>query len=344
VKDVTEDDVYLLPTGMTAIWTAHQLVLGTQPPAKSVCFGFPYTDTLKILQKWGPGCHFLGHGLDSDIDVLETIIKQELSTNPSALPIAALFVEFPSNPLLRSANISALRTLADKYDFLMVIDETIGNLVNVDVLQHADIVVSSLSKIFSGDANTMGGSLILNPRSRHYATLKAHMSATYEDTYFDEDAVFMERNSRNFARRIRIIDENTLAVCEYLRSRSISGGTSLPSPAIKEVFYPKYITPENYLSCKLPEGGYGGLFSLTFTSLAASQAFFDNMPFQKGPSLGTNFTLACPYTILAHYFELEWAAEYGVEEGLVRISVGMEEREGLLEGFKFALRAAEAAT
>lgn len=344
VRDVTEDDVYLFSTGMSAIWMAHQLVLGARPPAKSVCFGFPYTDTLKILQKWGPGCHFLGHGLDSDIGTLETIIKQELSANPSAPPIAALFVEFPSNPLLRSANISLLRALADKYDFLLVVDETIGNLVNVDVLQHADIVVSSLSKIFSGDANAMGGSLILNPQSRHYATLKAYLSATYEDTYFDEDAVFMERNSRNFTRRVRIIDENTLAVCEYLRSRSISGGTSLPSPAIKEVFYPKYITPENYLSCKLPEGGYGGLFSLTFTSLAASLAFFDNMPFQKGPSLGTNFTLACPYTILAHYFELGWAAEYGVEEGLVRISVGMEEREGLLEGFKVALRAAEAAT
>ncbi|KAG1851949.1 pyridoxal phosphate-dependent transferase [Suillus subluteus] len=330
VRDVTEDDVYLFSAGMAAIWTAHQLVLGTRPPAKSVCFGFPYTDTLKILQ-------------NGVLDTLETIIKQELSANPSALPIAALFAEFPSNPLLRSANLSLLRALADKYDFLLVIDETVGNLVNVDVLQHADVVVSSLSKIFSGDANAMGGSLILNPQGRHYATLKAYMSATYEDTYFDEDAVFMERNSRNFIRRIRVIDENTLAVCEYLRSRSISGGTTVSSPAIKEVFYPKYITPENYLSCKLPEGGYGGLFSLTFTSLAASQAFFDNMPFQKGPSLGTNFTLACPYTILAHYLELGWAAEYGVEEGLVRISVGMEEREGLLEGFKFALRAAEAA-
>lgn len=343
VKDVTEDDVYLFPTGMSAIWNAHQLILGTRPPVKSVCFGFTYTDTLKILQKWGPGCHFLGHGLDSDIDALETIIKQELSANPSALPITALFTEFPSNPLLRSADISVLRALADKYNFVIIIDETIGNFVNVDVLQHADVVVSSLSKIFSGDANTMGGSLILNPQSRHYATLKAHMSATYEDTYFDEDAIFMERNSRNFAWRIRIIDENTLAVCDFLRSRSIAGGTSIPSPVIKEVFYPKYITTENYLSCKLPEGGYGGLFSLTFTSTAASRAFFDNMPFQKGPSLGTNFTLACPYTILAHYFELGWAAEYGVEEGLVRISVGMEERQGLLEGFKVALRAAEAA-
>ncbi|KAG2356099.1 pyridoxal phosphate-dependent transferase [Suillus spraguei] len=289
---------------------------------------------LKFFKNGALGCHFLGHGLDSDIDTLETIIKQELSANPSALPVAALFVEFPSNPLLRSANMSLLRTLADKYDFLLVIDETIGNFVNVNVLQHADIVVSSLSKIFSGDANTMGGSLILNPQSRHYAALKAHMSATYEDTYFDEDAVFMERNSRNFARRIRIIDENTLAVCE----RNIPTITRHQRGLLPKIHHARKL-----LLMQAPGGRLRGLFSLTFTSPAASLAFFDNMPFQKGPSLGTNFTLACPYTILAHYLELGWAAEYGVEEGLVRISVGMEEREGLLEGFKAALRAAEAA-
>ena len=69
----------------------------------------------------------------------------------------ALFTEFPSNPLLRSANLPRLRGLADKYDFLIVIDETIGNFVNVEVLPYADMVVSSLTKVFSGASNVMGG-------------------------------------------------------------------------------------------------------------------------------------------------------------------------------------------
>lgn len=181
-------------------------------------------------------------------------------------------------------------------------------------------------------------SLVLNPKGRHYSTLKSHM-ATYEDTYFNEDALFMERNSRDFAQRVRAVDENTQAICAFLRSRSPTEGVA--SAAIKEVFYPKYSTPTNYLRCKLPEGGYGGLFSLTFTSMAASKAFFDALSCQKGPSLGTNFTLACPYTILAHYTELGWAAQYGVEEGLVRISVGMEDRDLLLHSFDAALKAAE---
>ena len=72
-------------------------------------------------------------------------------------PILALFTEFPSNPLLRSPNLPRLRALADKYDFLIVVDETVGNFVNVSVLPYADIVVSSLTKVFGGDSNVMGG-------------------------------------------------------------------------------------------------------------------------------------------------------------------------------------------
>lgn len=157
VESVSEDDVYLYPTGMSAIWSAHHLARMTRPEAKSICFGFPYTDTLKILEKWGAGCHFFGHGLDSDIDALEQTLESDSKANSTSPPALALFTEFPSNPLLRSADLPRLRALADKYDFLIVVDETIGNFVNVEVLKWADIVVSSLSKIFSGDANVMGG-------------------------------------------------------------------------------------------------------------------------------------------------------------------------------------------
>ncbi|KAF5379060.1 hypothetical protein D9615_005932 [Tricholomella constricta] len=345
VADVSENDVFLYPTGMAAIWNAHHIALAVRPAAKSVCFGFPYTDTLKILQKWGPGCYFFGEGIDSEIDDLEAVLEQEAARNPGTPPILALFTEFPSNPLLRSANLPRLRALADKYDFLIIIDETIGNFVNVEVLPYADIVVSSLSKVFSGVANVMGGSLVLNPGRRHYAALKAYLDSTFEDLYYDEDSLYMERNSRDFQRRIRIIDINTETVCDFLRAHSVAGGAA--SGVIKEVFYPKYITRENYEHCRIvspgTEGGFGGLFSLTFTSATASQAFFDALPCYKGPSLGTNFTLACPFTILAHYTELDWAAQYGVEEGLVRISVGMEEAQALLRSFEVALKAAEAA-
>lgn len=180
VKGLSEDDVYLYPGGMSAIFHAFQTVLTTEQKkqgkgkaresenhiGKSVCFGFPYTDTLKILQKWGPGCEFFGRGLDSDLVSLENMLRERqerYKANPSSVdpndkPILSLFAEFPSNPLLRSPDLGKLRELADKYEFYIVIDETVGGFVNVETLPFADIVVSSLTKIFSGDSNVMGGS------------------------------------------------------------------------------------------------------------------------------------------------------------------------------------------
>lgn len=95
--------------------------------------------------------------MDEDIDALEALLESESKLDPTKLPVLALFTEFPSNPLLRSPNLPRLRALADKYDFLMVVDETIGNFVNVEVLPYADVVVSSLTKVFSGASNVMGG-------------------------------------------------------------------------------------------------------------------------------------------------------------------------------------------
>jgi cystathionine gamma-synthase len=317
---------------------------------KSVCFGFPYTDTLKILEKFGPGCHFYGRGDDADLDALEALLAAQ---GPEDARVQALFCEFPSNPLLRSPPLARIRRLADTYGLLVVVDETIGNFVNVEVLPFADVLVSSLTKVFSGDANVMGGSLVLNPRGRAYSALREAASALYEDTFFAEDAIFMERNSRDFVRRVARIDANTLAVTELLWCEMLGRG-HYPG-VVKQVYYPKYQTRHYYDVCRrqhafasgtdeLAPGGYGGLFSITFTSLVASEAFYDNLACAKGPSLGTNLTLACPYTILAHYTELDWAAQFGVEQGLVRVSVGLEDVSWLRSIFTTALRAAAEAT
>ena len=123
-------------------------------------------DTLKVLEKWGPGAHFFGHGSDADLEALERLLASSNSSQnlhsinghqSSSPPIVALFCEFPSNPLLRSPNLKRLRALADEYNFLIVVDETVGSFVNVHVLPYVDMMATSLTKIFSGDTNVMGG-------------------------------------------------------------------------------------------------------------------------------------------------------------------------------------------
>ncbi|KAK9479245.1 pyridoxal phosphate-dependent transferase [Lipomyces japonicus] len=321
IEGLGEDDVFLYPTGMSSIFNAHQLLLSCFEPRESICFGFPYIDTLKILNKWGPGCFFYGNGEPEDLVEIEKFLQ-------AGNQILGFFCEFPSNPLLKSPNLKEIRRLADKYDFLVVVDETVGNFLNIHVLEYADIAVSSLTKVFSGDSNVMAGSLVLSPVSKYYNKLKTYLAEEYEDNFWAEDAIFLERNSRDVASRIHRINNNAEALSDLLSKQ----------PKVKQVFYPKLSpTRSFYDQCKTEQGGYGGLISIVFHNPESSKAFFDAVGTAKGPSLGTNFTLLCPYTVLAHYTEQEWAAQYGVDAHLVRISVGLEPTEELVGTFAKAL-------
>ena len=221
VADFSDDDIYLYPCGMNAIFNAHRTILAARGDMKSVMYGFPYVDTLKILQKFGPGCVFYGRGDAADLDDLEARLQ-------GGEKLLSLFCEFPGNPLLKSPDLPRIRALADKYDFVVVVDETIGNFLNVNVLQFADVVVSSLTKVFSGDSNVMGGGAILNPRGKFYAQLKETWEREHEDNYWAEDAIFMERNSRDFVSRIDRINANAEAVCEILRKNARGMSFNLP--------------------------------------------------------------------------------------------------------------------
>ncbi|CAK7208980.1 Cystathionine gamma-synthase [Sporothrix curviconia] len=341
VADVQEEDVYLVPCGMNAIFNAHRFLLRARPDKahlKSINFGFPYVDTLKILQKFGTGCLFYGHASETDLDDLEKRLKE-------GERFLGLFCEFPGNPLLTCPNLVRIRKLADKYDFAVVVDETIGTFANVNVLPYADVVVSSLTKIFSGDCNVMGGSLVLNRHQKElYAKLKEAAAVEYDpNSYWPEDAIFMERNSRDFAARVDRINANAQTICDVL----------LASSVVKQLNYPKYVPSRaNYEACRIGAtadsahghrvGGYGGLLSFSFHHKAQAIAFYDAVETAKGPSLGTNFTLTSPYVVLAHYQELDWCAGLGVDPDLIRVSVGLEEENALRECFETALAAAAA--
>lgn len=358
-----ERDVFLFPSGMASIFTAHRLLLkldslrvnrtrqsanaasaansgyaspnqgsasvvGYGPPyKKTVMFGFPYTDTLSILSKFNH-THFLGMGDSTAMDTLKEILH-------SGEQILAVFMETPSNPLLKMGDLLELKRLADIYGFYVVVDETAGGFVNIDVLPHADLVCSSLTKIFSGDSNVMAGSLVLNPSSRLYEFAQEFFrNGEYEDCLWCEDAIYLERNSRDFVTRTLKVNSN---------AEMLLNDVLIPEEGhlFSKIYYPRLTseeTKQNYdtVRCK-PDGGYGGLFSLTFYEIEQAKKFFNALELCKGPSLGTNFTLACPYAVLAHYAELEKVAQYGVETNLVRVSVGLEDAEHLRKVFRKAI-------
>ena len=65
---------------------------------------------------------------------------------------------------------------------------------------------------------------------------------------------------------------------------------------------------------------------------------YDALRISKGPSLGTEFSLACPYTLLAHYDEMDWVENCGVPRDLIRLSVGIEPIDQLTKALQEALK------
>ena len=316
VYDVPGDHIYIFGTGMDAVTTAHELGLAAKPGARSVQYGFPYVDVLKVQQEFGPGAHFYPHEGSDALGELDGFIKAEA--------ISSIVTEAPANPLLTTPDLAGLSARAVTAQALLIVDDTVATGLNIDVRPWADLIATSLTKNFSGHGDVMGGALIVNPKRPGAAMLRDRLAADFEDLLWWEDALVLEERGADFADRMAAINDNTLRLARFLDGHK----------AVEEVYYPGLGPDPHYEAIRRPHGGYGGLLSFLPRDCASNAApIFDRLRINKGPSLGTNYTLACPYTILAHYRELDWAQQCGVSQWLIRVSVGLEDADELIARF-----------
>jgi cystathionine gamma-synthase len=143
-------DVYLFPTGMAAIFTGYQTVKLNRG-TKVIQLGFPYVDTLKIIQKFGIGSVYIPYNSVADLHAVECALKGD--------DLSAVFCEIPGNPLLHTIELPALSSMLKLHGVPLVIDNTLGPWTNINLNPYADIIVTSLTKFFSGNTDVMGGSL-----------------------------------------------------------------------------------------------------------------------------------------------------------------------------------------
>ena len=114
---------------------------------------------------------------------------------------------------------------------------------------------------------------------------------------------------------MEIINNNTLEIVTFLKDH----------PAIEEVWYPNLTSKNIYDHYARKEKSYGGVLSFVLEYPKENTIpFYDKLDICKGPNLGTVYSLCCPFVMLAHYNELDWAEEAGVSRWLIRLSVGIE--------------------
>lgn len=319
------EDVYLFGSGMAAINAAYIATRHLDLDAPTAQFAFPYGDTLKLQDKFNKaGARFYSNGHDDDLKKLASDLKRT--------KISGLFCEFPTNPLLTSVDLPRLRALADQYRFPIIVDETLGACINQSTLPLSDISAISLTKFFSGTSDVMAGALIINSEAPFADHFRKQLKQIHEpEALHPADMIQLEIDSRDVRERVQQINRTTLAVCEYLAD----------NPAVESVYYPAITDREMYDRFKRPDGGYGGLLSCVLKDAAErTEAFYDALKITKGPNLGTSFSLCCPFVMLAHYEELDWAEAAGASRYLIRFSIGLEPADILISRIQSAIDAA----
>lgn len=321
--DCDPSDIFLTPTGMAAQWAALQAAQALHPGRPTVQLGFPYVDTLKLQQKWGHGV-FLLHDLDQAEKQLQQHLEQE--------PIAAVFCELPGNPLLGSADVRKISPMLREYGVPLVADDVVATPFNIDLGRCADLVATSLTKFVAGTCDVMGGAVICCPRSPWHHALRAQLQRLSPEPLWSADAAVILSGCRTLADRMQKHNAGGLFIAERLRTH----------PAVERVWYPKWQNPEAYEAIRRSNGGWGAVVTFLLRNAPkTAPRVYDRLEVCKGPSLGTVFTLACPFTLLAHYLELDWAEQCGVSPYLIRLSVGLEDPHDLWARLERALAAAD---
>ncbi|MBJ7256857.1 MAG: PLP-dependent transferase [Akkermansiaceae bacterium] len=312
---------FVFSSGMAAVTSVLRALPGMLDGKKTLQLEFPYVDCLKVQEHFGNGVVYLNQATGESFDEALMRIRQG--------EFAGVFTEVPSNPLLRTIDLHRVAKACEDSGTPLIIDDSSTGPLNVDALRFADVVTSSLTKWISGEGDVMAGMATVRANSPVAENMRTSLAldSTENAPLYIADAEVLLSNLKGYAKRMKIVNANGLEVASWLAKH----------PAIAEVWHPSLTHTAHYDAVMRRGGGYGGLLSFVLKNPKKNPKVYDTLRLCKGPSFGTPFTLVCPYTLLAHYHELEWAEGCGVSTNLLRVSCGLEPLETILAAFEEAL-------
>ncbi|EPE35773.1 PLP-dependent transferase [Glarea lozoyensis ATCC 20868] len=293
-SSVQLDDVSLHPDHKQAINVLGTALRIAYPDDNDFVFfgdlGMSHTDQFQ-MEKIRQNSYHLEPGNNDSLSCLERALG--IGTK-----FLALWFSFTEGPLQHAPNLHKLRELADQHRFIIICEDTVGSLVNCDLLRYADVIMVDLSKAFGGTCNVLGGSrIILNPRSSRYPQIKTALRRPARYPYSPLNSAIVARNCGDFEDRVHLASFQALRISAllYLNHR------------VKRVYYPFFNeSRSNYDACKRETSGeptskWGFLLSIEFFRKQDAVKFYDCLYVAKGMWYGTNFTMACPYVLLKHF-------------------------------------------
>jgi len=245
-----------------------------------------------------------------------------------------VWIETPSNPLLRITDIAAVARLAHAVDATVVVDNTfLSPALQQPIALGADLVVHSTTKYLNGHSDVVGGAVVwkdaaLGEQISWWCNCLGVAGAPF-------DSYLTLRGLRTLQPRLRAHQENADALAQLLDAH----------PAVEKVYFPGLPAHPGHALAARQQRGFGAMISFDLAGgESAVAAFVDGLTcFTLAESLGgVESLVAHPATMTHASMDAAARRRAGIGDGLVRVSVGIEATEDLVADFETALELAAA--
>ena len=283
-------------------------------------YGGTYRLFTRLYKDSGIKFHFVDM---NDLEKFQSLINENTKL---------VWVETPTNPLMKLADIAAIAQITKKHNILFAVDNTFATPYLQKPLDlGADIVMHSATKYLGGHSDVIAGALIVKDKALG-EELHFKQFATGA-TLGPMDSFLVLRGIKTLHLRVQRHCENGEKVAAYLDNH----------PLVERVYYPGLTSHPFHEIAKKQMSGFGGMVTFTFKSGKKEDAikFLENLKvFTLAESLGGVESLANHPALMTHAsIPEDKRKEVGISDDLVRLSVGIEDIEDLLADLEQAFKA-----
>ncbi|MDQ0481510.1 bifunctional cystathionine gamma-lyase/homocysteine desulfhydrase [Guptibacillus hwajinpoensis] len=279
-------------------------------------YGGTYRVMTKVLNRLGIESTFVD---TTDLNVVKEAIQENTK---------AIYVETPTNPLLKVTDIQAISNLAKENNLLSIVDNTFNTPYWQNPIDHgADIVLHSATKYLGGHSDVVAGLVVVN--SKELAEEVHFVQNSAGAILGPQDSWLLIRGLKTLGVRMEEHEKNTAKIVKFLSTH----------PAVEKIYYPGLSThPGNDISVNQSRG-FGGMVSFDIGSAEKADDLLSKVKyFTLAESLGAVESLISVPARMTHAsIPKDRRDELGITEGLVRISVGLEDADDLIEDLSKAL-------
>ena len=312
---------FAFASGMSASATVLELLnSGDHVIAMDDLYGGTYR-LFENVRKRSAGLEFTFCDL-SDLNTLETSINQNTKM---------IWIETPTNPLLKIADLSAISQFAKKHNLIAVCDNTFCSPYIQNPLDFGfDIVVHSATKYLNGHSDLIGGVVVCSNEKEDLANEILYLQNAVGSIMNPFDSFLLLRSLKTLSVRMERHCSNAKEIANFLESHQ----------AIEKVIYPGLESHPQHDIAKKQMKGFGGMISLVLKGgLDSATSFLEKTKiFSLAESLGGVESLIEHPAIMTHAsIPRDVREEIGISDGLVRLSVGIESLEDLIEDIENSL-------